>query len=301
MILSSTNSLLNVIFDNEKSVEILAKAGFDAVDVSLNSVKPDDNFYHWPDYIDRAKKMLEIAKGYGIFFNQAHAFYPSSYVEEEKTKIAYDKILKDFEIANALGVKTMIVHPKQHLHYVEGNNSEVLKQQNYEFYKSLIPYCEKYGVTVAVENMWQNNKVNKVIIDSTCSRGPEFCEYVDMLDSKWITACLDLGHCGLVGQKAENMIRALGHDRLGALHVHDNDGRCDNHVEPMSPFLTTIDWEAVCKALAEIDYKGDFTYEAQNIFKNANEQTVDAIAKHLHDIGRYLISRIDYYKTQNNM
>ena len=69
----------------------------------------------------------------------------------------------------------------------------------------------------------------------------------------------------------------------------------------MSPFLTTIDWEAVCKALAEIDYVGDFTYEAQNIFKNANEQTVDAIAKHLHDVGRYLISRIDYYKTQKNM
>ena len=296
MILSSTNCLLNVIFDNEKSVEILAKAGFDAVDVSLNSVKPNDNFYHWHDYIDRAKKMLEIAKGYGIFFNQAHAVYPTSYVEEEKTKIAYDKILKDFEIANVLGVKTMVVHPNQHLCYVDGNNAELLKEMNFSFYKSLIPYCEQYGVKVAVENMWQKNRVNNVIIDSTCSRAPEFCEYIDMLDSPWITACLDLGHCGLVGQLPQNMIRALGHDRLGALHVHDNNGREDNHVEPMAPFVSSVDWEEVCKALAEIHYQGDFTFEAENIFKNANEHTVDAIAKKLHDIGRYLIGRIEYYK-----
>ncbi len=298
MILSSTNCVLNTIFDNEKSVKILANAGFDAVDVSLCSCKPEDNFYTWEDYREKAKDMLRVANEYGIFFNQAHAFFPTSYQDDERTKIAYNNIIKDFEIASILGVKIMVVHPKHHIYYPDGNNAEILKQQNLEFYKSLIPYCEKYGITVATENMWQRGKLNGVIIDSTCSKGPEFCEYIDMLNSKWITACLDLGHCGLVGQIPQNMIRQLGHNRLGALHVHDNDGKNDNHIQPMAPFVSSIDWEDVCKALAEIDYKGDFTFEAENIFKNCNEYTVDAVAKHLHDIGRYLISRIEYYKSE---
>lgn len=297
MILSSTTGVLNSKFGYEKSIEILAKAGFDAIDLSLSLMRNDDHICNADNYREVARHLLEVAKENGVFFNQVHAVYPSSYADDEKTQTAYDRIVRGIEIASVIGAKVIVVHPKQHLYYVDGNNADILKELNLEFYRSLIPYCEKYGVTVATENMWQNGKISKVIVDSTCSRGPEFCEYVDMLDSEWITACLDLGHCGLVGQLPQNMIRGLGHDRLGALHVHDNNGREDNHVEPMAPYVSTIDWEEVCKALAEIDYKGDFTFEAINIFKNANEHTVDAIAKKLHDIGRYLIGRIEYYKT----
>ncbi len=296
MILSSTTGGLNHKFGYEKSIEILAKAGFDAVDLSLSLMRNDDHICNADNYREVAEHLLEVAKENGVFFNQVHAYYPSSYVDDDKTQTAYDRIVRGIEIASVIGAKVIVVHPKQHLYYPEGDNAKILKQQNYDFYKSLIPYCEQYGVTVATENMWRNGKISGVIMDSTCSRGPEFCEYVDMLESKWITACLDLGHCGLVGQLPQNMIRELGHDRLGALHVHDNNGRDDNHVEPMAPYVSTIDWEEVCKALAEIDYKGDFTFEATCMFKNANEQTVDAIAKHLHDIGRYLIGRIEFYK-----
>ena len=50
---------------------------------------------------------------------------------------------------------------------------------NVEFYKSLIPYCEKFGIKVACENMWQNNSASGAITDSTCSRAWEFCKYID--------------------------------------------------------------------------------------------------------------------------
>ncbi len=296
MILSSTTALLDRKFGYEKAIEILAKAGFDAIDISLCRMGEEDNPFNGEDYKEFAASLVELAKKNGVYFNQAHAYFHSSYIDEEKTKFAYEKIKKGIEIAALMGVKIIVVHPKQHLYYPEGDTPQILKEINYEFYKSLLLDCEKYGISIATENMWRNGKISGVIMDSTCSRGPEFCEYIDMMQSPWMTGCLDLGHCGLVGQLPQNMIRELGHDRLGALHVHDNNGRADNHVEPMAPFVSSIDWEEVCKALAEIDYKGDFTFEAENIFKNANEQTVDAIAKHLHDIGRYLISRIEYYK-----
>lgn len=298
MILSSTTALLDRRFGYMGAIEILAKAGFDAIDISLCRMGDEDNPFNGENYKEFAEHLVDVAKKNGVYFNQAHAYFHSSYIEEEKTEFAYEKIKKGIEIAALMGVKVIVVHPKQHLCYPEGNTPEILKEMNYEFYNSLLTDCEKYGISIATENMWRNGRISGVIMDSVCSRGPEFCEYIDMMNSPLMTGCLDLGHCGLVGQLPQNMIRTLGHDRLSALHVHDNDGRRDNHVEPMAPFLSTIDWEEVCKALAEIDYKGDFTFEAENIFKNANEQTVDALAKTLHDIGRYLISRVEYYKNE---
>lgn len=297
MVLSSTTGMLDRIFGYERAIEILAKAGFDAIDISLCRMGEEDNPFNGEDYKEFAAHLVDVAKKNGVYFNQAHAYYHSSYIDEEKTKFAYEKIKKGIEIAALMGVKVIVVHPKQHLCYPEGNNPEILKEMNYEFYNSLLLECEKYGISIATENMWRNARISGVIMDSTCSRAPEFCEYIDMMKSPFMTGCLDIGHCGLVGQLPQNMVRALGRERLGALHVHDNNGKSDHHVEPMSPFLSTIDWEEVCKALAEIDYQGDFTFEATNVFKNANEHTVDALAKKLHDIGRYLISRIEYYKT----
>lgn len=296
MILSTTTSVLDAKFGYEKAIEIIANAGFDAVDLSLCQMRDDNNVFNSDGYREYAEKLLKIAKDNGIYFNQAHAYFPTSFEDKEKNEIAFNKVVRGIEIAGIVGAKIIVVHPNQHLYYIEGDNNKILKEINLEFYNKLLPYCEKHNVKMATENMFQWNGVSKVIIDSTCSRAPEFCEYVDMIDNEYMTACLDLGHCVLVGQKPENMIRALGHNRLLALHVHDNNGKDDNHVEPRSPFLSVINWDDVCKALAEIDYQGDFTFEAENFFKNTTLSTVDAAAKHLYDIGRDLINKIESFK-----
>lgn len=297
MILSSTTNPLCAKFGKKRAIEILAKAGFDAVDLSLiYSMRDENDVFNGENYREEAEILAKVAKENGVFFNQAHAYFPTSFEDEAKTEIAVKKVIRCIEIASIVGADVIVVHPQQHLYYNRGNNPQILKEMNLKFYSLLMPYCEKYGVKVATENMWQRGKLSDVIVRSTCSEGNEFCEYVDMVDSEYMTACLDLGHCGLTGQLPEDMIRELGNKRLGALHVHDNDGKRDNHVEPMAPFISSVNWEEVCKALAEIDYQGDFTFEAENIFSKCNEYTVDSIAKHLHDIGRYLIGRIEYYK-----
>ena len=296
MILSSTTAVIDDKFGMKKAIEILANAGFDAVDISLRSMNLDGNEFCSDNYREYAKELFEFAKEKGVFFNQAHSCYPSSYIDDGKTETAFQNIVKGIEIASIVGAKIIVVHPKQHLYYCMGDNDKKLKQMNLDFYKRLMPYCEKYGVKIATENMWQDGRINKVIVQSTCAKSTEFCEYVDMIDNDYMTACLDIGHCGLVGQQPEEMIRSLGHNRLGALHVHDNDGRRDCHVEPMSSFLSTVNWDEVCKALAEINYQGDFTFEAERMFLNSNIDTVNATASLLHDIGRYLIGRIEYFK-----
>ena len=96
----------------------------------------------------------------------------------------------------------------------KGHEEEIF-QINMDFYRRLIPYCKEYGVKIAVENMWQRDKLRKCIVNDTCNTSAEFIRYVDNLDSEYVVACLDLGHVGLPlrDDEAQDMIRALGHDR----------------------------------------------------------------------------------------
>ena len=84
----------------------------------------------------------------------------------------------------------------------------------------------------------------------------------------------------------------MGNKRLLAIHVHVTNFVNDCHTVP---FMEKIDFIAVAKALAEIDYKGDFTFEANNFFANKPFELYPATAKYMCEIGRYLISVI-----QNN-
>lgn len=61
------------------------------------------------------------------------------------------------------------------------------------------------------------------------------------------------------------MIHSLGSRRLQALHIHDNCFDKDIHT---LPFLGKIPFPDVMKALHNIDYKGDLTFEADNFIKN---------------------------------
>ena len=110
-----------------------------------------------------------------------------------------------------------------------------------------------------------------------------------------MVACLDIGHVGLPVRDDESwdFIRALGHDRLQALHGHYNDYRVDKHA---LPYLGRIDWNKVTKALGEIDYQGDFTYEVNlNTFvsNSMNDDLIPTAMRYAHDIGRYLCALVD--------
>lgn len=296
MLLSTTTRELNEKFGYKRAVEIIAEAGFDAVDLSLVSMREDENIFNGDDYLYKAKELLKVAKANGVVFNQSHSVYPTSFSDSQKSEKALDTVKRSIEVAAAVGAKIIVVHPVHHLHYVDGNNAEILKKMNYEFYSAILPLAEKHNIIIATENMWQRESGSRAIIDSVCSKGDEFCEYIDMMNSPYFTACLDLGHCGLVGQRAEDMVRTLGNERLGAIHVHDNNGKEDNHVLPKTPWLNSIKWEEVLKALAEIDYRGDFTFESEIFFRYVTEETAVSAARYMHDIGRMFIKKIENYK-----
>lgn len=292
MLVSNLTHNLNRIYGLEEAIRLNAKAGFDAYDISLFALMGNEYPFAFKseNYVEYAKEIRSLADSLGIVCNQSHAPLAHDNGDKEHDENTYNQIVKSLEIASILGAKIAVIHPKQHLPYGVGNNAQILKEQNIEFYKSLVPYCEKYNIKVAVENMWQlDPQEEKYVVDSTCSRPEEFCEYVDAIDSKWVVACLDLGHAPIVGQDVPNMIKALG-SRLQALHVHDNNLIDDLHLQPYSG---KMDFDAICKALKEINYTGDITFECDGaIALKYPKELVDSSLTHLCNIGKHLRSKI---------
>jgi len=94
-----------------------------------------------------------------------------------------------------------------------------------------------------------------------------------------------------------DLARALGHNRLQALHVHDNDYIGDNH---QVPYVGKIDWKKVCQALGEIDYQGDFTYECGWAFvANIDDEFMPVALKYMSDIGHHLCDLVDRARPKN--
>ncbi len=240
----------------EEAVEIVARAGFDCADFTFSAL-PKTTLTDLSAELDAYRNLRRYADGIGIPFNQAHAPYASSTGDPDEDKVIYERIKNSIILAGILGAKHIVVHPKQHLPY--RYNEAVLKEMNYDFYSSLIPYAEEAGVKIAIENMWKKNPAGTHIDHSVCSRIEEHIEYIDMMSSPLFVACLDIGHCALVGENPAESIRRLGHDRLHALHVHDVDFIHDLHT---LPGCSKMDCKPVMRALRDIDYDGEFTLEA---------------------------------------
>ncbi|MBQ7698865.1 MAG: sugar phosphate isomerase/epimerase [Clostridia bacterium] len=294
MLLSTQTQRLANSFGYEQAIKMLAKAGYDAFDLSLFHPLSNDDRLYKEDFREYAKELRGLADREGMICNQAHAPFPSSTPEHDKDDQIYKSILHAMEISSILGAKCIIVHPKQHLPYRA--NEKELKRINIEFYKSLIPYCEEFDINVAVENMWQHNPVGKTtIVNSTCARVEEFCEYIDEIDSERIVACLDIGHVSLCGEDMSVMIRGLGGKRLKALHVHDTDGCRDLHT---LPFTANNDFPLIMKLLAEIGYEGDLTFEADSFFKNFPQSMYQDVAGFMQKTGRCLINMFEEEKSK---
>lgn len=283
-------------FGLEKALSIIKNAGFDSVDYGLGAMEQQDALLNdTAKYRAEAERIRALADAAGLPITQTHA--PFSFQNWKDPVVYEDFILpaikRSIEISAILGAKIAVVHPLHHWTY-KGHEEEIF-ERNMEFYGSLIPLCKEYNIKVGIENMFQREMLRGQLSFDTCNQIPEFIRYVDTLDSEYMVACLDIGHVGLPARDDEawDFIRALGHDRLQALHIHDNDYRVDKHA---LPYLGRIDWNEVTKALGEIDYQGDFTYEVNLttfMSKFMNEELIPTAMRYAHDVGRHLCSLVD--------
>lgn len=273
------------IVGEERAVELVAKAGFDAWDFSMFKMCR----YDWgtrrlmenshplasSDYLAFAKRLRQIGLDNGIVCNQSHAPFPT-YCADIRSFFK-----RAIECTAEAGGNICVIHPDNH----KG------AEENAQIYFELLPFAKEYGVKIATENMWNWDDEKDQAAPAACSDPLSFNSHLDAVNDDYFVACLDIGHAEMRGlnTNAVEMIKALG-SRLQALHIHDNDLWHDSHQIPMS---MGIDFQSVIKALKEIGYSGYFTLESDCYL---NKFMPDNILHGLEDMARADKKLVEMFK-----
>ena len=288
MLLSTQTGGLDGIFGEVEAIRMIGKAGFDCADYSAFLLtRTEDHPALGSGYKQYAKTLLDAAREAGITFNQSHAPYPSSREGDEEYNAKIEDILKrSIEFASILGAKVICIHPVKTL----SETDEKQHEDNLAFYRRLEPCARDFGIKIGIENMFFTDEKSKCKRPSVCGTSERMNRLFDELSSDAFTCLIDVGHCGLAGEEPDVFIRRVGGKRLGALHIQDNNYRTDDHT---IPFMRSIDWAAVTKALHDVGYAGDFTFEANAYVHHMPKEMVADTLAYLGKVGRFLISQIE--------
>jgi sugar phosphate isomerase/epimerase len=267
-------------FGDYKAIDMAKEAGFDAIDYSYywNNEKEEILGVTYKEYAEKLRIHLDET---GIECNQAHAPFSLKYgcvfdISEQK----YLWLVHSLESAAILGAENIIVHS---IMVPKGVNFE---EYNINFYKSLIPYCEKFGIHVAVENLFAIDNKRKHLIGMLGSP-EELNRIVEKINSPWVVACVDIGHASLTGYEPEEFIDGINPCILKSLHVQDNDYISDRHI---IPYTGELNWEAIMTSLKKIGYNGELTFEIFKYLKKFPEALVLDAMKFAVSVGKYLVS-----------
>ena len=208
MILSTTTRQLFSEFGYQKGIEVAKECGFDAIDIGFMRDIIENEEFSEQNYEKTCDMLLKEVKNSGLYFNQAHAPYPSMrFRNTHETAEEYNKrikphIVRSIKMAGILGAKQIVVHPIDATSRPDINQKEL----NLEFFNSLVPLCREFNIKIAIENMWKYSSEFGRIVANVCSFGRELADYFDALDERYFTVCLDVGHSSLVGQHAHEAI-----------------------------------------------------------------------------------------------
>jgi sugar phosphate isomerase/epimerase len=109
--------------------------------------------------------------------------------------------------------------------------------------------AEPLGVEVALE-----------VIPNPLSTAASLVTLIeDELELPHLGICMDFGHAFVQGDPVDAVETASGH--LVTTHVHDNDGRHDDH---LMPFDGDIDWTTLLMSMEKIGYESTYMFEVAN-------------------------------------
>lgn len=269
----------------EKAIELIARAGFDAFDLSLLSMikfdwgkrmcLPCSHPFASDNAAEYVKKLRKIGEEYGIVCNQSHAPYPTYCPDIRAT---YEKCI---ELTAVAGGEICVIHP----------DNFKSAEENAEMFFELLPVAHACGVKIATENMWCWDDKNGCATDAACSNPKSFIDHLKIVNDDYLVACLDIGHAEMygLGTSAVEMLDALG-GYTQSLHIHDNDKKGDRHA---IPFSDSIDFDAVAKALKRNNYSGYLTLEAVNhLAPFTPETTLDGLTE-LADSAKRLAKMVE--------
>ncbi len=248
----------------EKAVEKMQEAGFSALGVDLNLRKElceeSDG-----ELAARLRSIAPIAKTFGMPVGQTHAgfFFHTDCYDREYLRRHVELKKEEILLTADLECPYLVVHPLFFTNWKRNDEPERSKATNVEILRELCEFAKGYGVKIALENMpgFRESRL-------ACSCARDVWEHVQEVGSDNLCVCLDFGHANFsVRQKVDetessvcDYVRLFG-EKIECVHIHDNTGKGDEHVLPLSPARGGIDWTEAMRALKAAGYRGHFYAE----------------------------------------
>jgi len=195
---------------------------------------------------------------------------------EHKRKIGVELVKNRIYMANKLSCGVIILHFQR-----EPNKGSEKKKYWEVLYKSLDElqlYAKKYNVKIALEN-YEN--------EDCCEIKKLLSEY----NSDFLGLCYDSGH-GNIG----NGLKILEElrNRLISIHLHDNDGKTDEH---KLLFSGTTDWDKLAQIIAGSSYKNCISMEVN--MKNSNVSNESIFLSEAYENGLKFTKMVRGYSCGN--
>ena len=247
-----------------ETFRLLGECGFDFVDFSCNALDgsllnlekkadPLTGVYDLPfeEIVPLLAPYKEAAARHGVAFGQAHApfplYWPGDAARNNYLAAALEKCVS---LCGYLDCPYLVVHPA----ILDDPKEEW--RVNMAMYKRLAPALKESGVICCLENLIRT-KDGKVY-EAVCADPYEACDYIDELNDfageKRFAFCFDTGHAMLTGRDVYSALMKLG-GRVEALHIHDNDGRTDQHLAPYMGHIIVLMGTGLSRSGGYIDLR----------------------------------------------
>ena len=237
---------------------------------------------HWREFVGRH---AALAGRLGITFSQSHSGIYNFCAGEDPWQ--EELMRRCVEGSAMLGVSWMVVHPATLV--TDGAVDPRTMEQNVAYFRRLADYAGRFGVGIAIENMWGRTPEG---VARFAVRAEELRDLIDQVDAENVGACWDAEHGSIEGLDQTAAIRLLG-DRLKATHISDQTADNNIHILPYTGFT---DWDDVLKALADIGYQGAFAYELQHYLLYMPLELIPETLALSRSVGAYMLRRLESFR-----
>ncbi len=273
-------------YDYEGRIEKMKEHGYDTVDYNMwVDVNHEVYTYSDKELEDKVKALRSEIEDAGLLVFQVHGpwKYPPADADAGVRDESFKKIKTAIRATKLLGAEYMVVHPLMPYGIDNDPDPEFTRDINLEYWKRAAEEGAKQGVIICLENV----PYSKISVATP----EQVLGIVKAVNSPYFKVCLDTGHCSAIGGSPAEAVRLLGREYLAVLHVHDNNGRQDEH---KMPYSGATDWKDFSEALSEIGYEGSLSLETKPMHKLMNLPT-EALREHfekgLADIARHIARR----------